>query len=133
MMNTVGIIVSIVVVIIMAVLFFLLRGKTPEDNLNKKLEAARNAANVSSVRKIDDLTRVEGIGPKIQSLLESKGINTYGDLARADVEKLRKIMLDNNLRIADPTTWPKQSQLLVEGKLDELKKYQDSLKGGRMV
>jgi large subunit ribosomal protein L21 len=37
----------------------------------------------------------------------------------------------NKLRIADPTTWPKQASLLADGKLDELKKYQDSLKGGR--
>jgi hypothetical protein len=125
MMNTVGLIVSIVVVLIVILLIFLTRENFPK--IEQKIET------VQTVGKVDDLTKVEGIGPKIQSLLESVGIKTYGDLAQADVEKLRKIMLEHNLRIADPTTWPKQGKMLSEGRLDELKKYQDTLKGGRMV
>jgi small subunit ribosomal protein S2 len=124
-MNVVGLIVSIIAVLIVVLLIFLTRESSPKIGL--KTETAQTAS------KVDDLTKVEGIGPKIQILLESVGIKTYGDLAQADVVKLRKIMLEHNLRIADPSTWPKQSQLLVEGKLDELKKYQDTLKGGRTV
>jgi small subunit ribosomal protein S2 len=124
-MNPVGLIVSIVAVIIMLILLYLMR--------EKPSEPAPKVETRSSAVKADDLTLVEGIGPKIQKLLETNGIRTYGELAKADVEKLRKIMLENNLRIADPTTWPKQGKLLADGKMDELKVYQDSLKGGRVV
>lgn len=125
-MNTTGLIVSIVVIAAALLLIFMTKGKTSEDRIN--LERSR----VISTNIKDDLTKVEGIGPKIQTLLETVGINTYGDLAQADVEKLRKIMETNNLRIADPTTWPKQGQLLAEGKLDELRQFQETLKGGRL-
>lgn len=122
-MNTVGLIVSIVAIIIVLLLLYFTREKTTETKTTP-------IAPSKSV-KLDDLTLVEGIGPKIQKLLETNGIRTYGDLAHADAEKLRKIMNENNLRIADPSTWPKQGQLLADGKMDELKVYQDRLKGGR--
>lgn len=124
-MNTVGLIVSIVAIIIVLLLLYFTREKTSQTPAPPVKQPATD--------QVDDLTLVEGIGPKIQKLLESNGIHTYGELAKADVEKLRKIMLDNNLRIADPATWPKQGQLLADGKMDELKVYQDSLKGGREV
>jgi predicted flap endonuclease-1-like 5' DNA nuclease len=122
-MNVPGLIVSIVAIVIVLLLLYWMREKTPAPVVKK--------VSSSVPTKKDDLTLVEGIGPKIQALLESNGIHTYGELAKSDAEKLRKIMLDNNLRIADPTTWPKQGQLLAEGKMDELKAYQDKLKGGR--
>ncbi len=126
-MNTVGLIVSIVVIVLILLLLYWIREKPVQ-------AAAPAVEKVERVQKIltpDNLTLVEGIGPKIQSLLEAEGIQTYGDLAKADVAKLRAIMDANKLRIADPTTWPKQAEMLASGKMDELKKYQDSLKGGR--
>jgi large subunit ribosomal protein L21 len=33
----------------------------------------------------------------------------------------------------DPTTWAQQAQLAADGKMDELKKLQDELNGGRAV
>jgi len=30
----------------------------------------------------------------------------------------------------DPTSWPKQAKMAAEGKWDELKEWQDSVKGG---
>jgi len=32
----------------------------------------------------------------------------------------------------DPSTWPNQSQLAADGKMDELKILQDNLKGGKV-
>jgi predicted flap endonuclease-1-like 5' DNA nuclease len=81
--------------------------------------------------KPDDLTIIEGIGPKISALLQVAGIVTFAQLAATDVARLREIMLQANLRIADPTTWPEQAALAAVDKWDDLKALQGSLKGGR--
>jgi predicted flap endonuclease-1-like 5' DNA nuclease len=80
----------------------------------------------------EDLTIIEGIGPKINSVLHAAGINTFADLASADVGTVKKILLDANLRLADPTSWSKQAALARDGKFDELKVLQDSLSAGRV-
>ena len=79
----------------------------------------------------DDLKAIEGIGPKISSLLQSKGITTFAQLAATDSAKLEQILRQANLRIADPSTWPQQATLAAAGKWDDLQALQDDLKGGR--
>lgn len=81
----------------------------------------------------DDLTLVEGIGPKIAELLHGADITSFAELAAADVEQLRSVLQEAGSRFAmhDPATWPQQAGLAAEGKMDELKALQDELKGGR--
>jgi predicted flap endonuclease-1-like 5' DNA nuclease len=83
--------------------------------------------------KPDNLEAIEGIGPQIAGVLKEAGIRTYKDLAAVSVAALKKILAAGGTKFArnDPTSWPKQAQLLAEGKLAELKKYQDSLTAGR--
>jgi predicted flap endonuclease-1-like 5' DNA nuclease len=80
----------------------------------------------------DDLTRIEGIGPKIAGLLQTAGITTFNHLAAADVGRLRAILDVAGLaRLADPTSWPEQAQLAAAGQWAELETLQANLKGGR--
>lgn len=81
----------------------------------------------------DDLTKIEGIGPKIAETFTNAGIATFANLAEADVEKLKGILSEASLGSHDPTTWPKQAGMAAEGKWDELKKWQDELDGGKEV
>lgn len=84
----------------------------------------------------DDLKRIEGIGPKISSVLQAAGIATFAQLAVADVDRLRRILEEENpnlLRLADPTTWPQQAGLAAAGDWEALEALQDELKGGRRV
>lgn len=83
--------------------------------------------------KPDDLEIIEGIGPKIAGMLKNRGIITFAQVAATSVPDLQRIMLEENLRIADPTTWPEQSRLAAEGRWDELKTLQEGLKGGKRV
>lgn len=87
------------------------------------------------VSKKDNLKVVEGIGPKIEGLLNADGIKTWIQLSQADLDRLRKILDDAGprYRIHDPSTWPKQAELASDDKWDALKKLQDKLKGGRKV
>jgi molybdopterin-containing oxidoreductase family membrane subunit len=81
----------------------------------------------------DDLKKIEGIGPKIEEVLNKSAISTYIDLVNTDVGRLKAI-LDNagkNFKQHDPSTWSAQAKLAAEGKWDELKKWQDELDGGK--
>jgi len=81
----------------------------------------------------DDLTKIEGIGPKIAEHLNNAGITTFAELAKTKTEKIQEV-LDNagpRYKIHNPKTWAKQSQMAADGKWDELKKWQDELDGGK--
>lgn len=81
----------------------------------------------------DDLTKVEGIGPKIAETLSNAGISTFAGLAGTTAEQIREI-LDNaegNFAAHDPATWPKQAEMAANGQWDELKAWQDELNGGK--
>ena len=80
------------------------------------------------------MKKIEGIGPKIASILSESGYETFAKLSKADPEKIREILLEKGGKryaMHDPTTWPKQAEMAAEGKWDELKKWQDELDGGR--
>jgi predicted flap endonuclease-1-like 5' DNA nuclease len=79
----------------------------------------------------DDLTRIEGIGPKIKSVLQAAGVATFADLANTEVESLKKILVDAGLRIHNPASWPEQAALAAAGQWDELKALQERLSAGR--
>lgn len=81
----------------------------------------------------DDLTVVEGIGPKIQMLLNQYGIFTYRQLAEADVARLKEILSEAGPQLAmhDPGTWPSQANLAANDQWDTLKSVQGFLKGGK--
>jgi len=80
--------------------------------------------------KPDDLTKIEGIGPKIASTLTTAGVATFADLAKTSSEKIAEIITDVR-GSHDPTTWPKQAKMAADEKWDELKKWQDELDGGK--
>ncbi len=82
----------------------------------------------------DDLKKIEGIGPKIESILNAAGITTFAQLANASVADLNKIVRqDAGITIAFPDTWPKQAQMAADGNWDKLAVYQDELHGGRQI
>lgn len=81
----------------------------------------------------DDLKVVEGIGPKIESILKEQGINTLSQLADTELGRLREILdgAGSQFRAHQPKTWPVQAGLAADGKLDELHAWQRELKGGQ--
>lgn len=93
--------------------------------------AAAKAAGFA-LKNANDLTVVEGIGPKINELFNNAGIKTFAQLAAATVPQMRKILDDggSRFRIANPSTWAQQSALAAANKWTELKKLQDELSGG---
>lgn len=80
----------------------------------------------------EDLTVVEGIGPKICEVFANAGIVTFKDLASAKVEKLQELLKEAGSRyaMANPSTWPEQGALLAAGKFEEFEKLTAELDGG---
>lgn len=85
--------------------------------------------------KQDDLKVVEGIGPKIEGLLNAADIKTWADLADAPQEKVQAILDEagSRYRMHNPATWAKQAVLARDEKWAELEEYQDKLDGGKEV
>jgi len=81
----------------------------------------------------DDLKVIEGIGPKIASVLQSAGINTFAQLAATDPARLETILRDASLHLADPATWPEQARLAAAGDWIAFDALTARLKGGRQV
>lgn len=79
----------------------------------------------------DDLTRIEGIGPKVAGVLAEAGITTYAQLAETEVEALGEILREAGLPFMNPTTWPEQAALAAKNAWAELTTLQTELKGGQ--
>jgi predicted flap endonuclease-1-like 5' DNA nuclease len=93
--------------------------------------AAAKAAGFA-LKNANDLTVIEGIGPKINELFNNAGLKTFAQVATATVPQMRKILDDggSRFRIANPSTWAQQAALCAANKWTELKKLQDELSGG---
>lgn len=81
----------------------------------------------------DNLTLIEGIGPKTQAVLQAAGIQTFAQLADLAPEKIKELLTEPGLRLGVTDTWPKQADLAVQGKMDELKALWYELQGGRLA
>lgn len=79
----------------------------------------------------DDLTTLEGIGPKVAKLLADNGIPTFAALAEADLDKLRELLVGAGYQYMEPAGWIDQAKLAAAGDTEGLQKLQDELKGGR--
>ena len=81
----------------------------------------------------DDLKKLEGIGPKVEQILNGAGVKTFAELANADVVILREALASARLQMLEPSGWIEQAVFAAKGDWDALSKLQDELKGGRRV
>ena len=108
---------------------FELPEKTAPKAASKKAEA-QNTAKATSSSQSDDLTKIEGIGPKIAETLTVAGVTTFAELATKTPEQISEMITEvRGSHITD--TWPQQAQMAADWKWDELKTWQDELDGGK--
>lgn len=83
--------------------------------------------------KQDDLTIVEGIGPKIAELFINSNVKTWKDLSETSIDKCKEILDSggDRFKMHTPRTWPKQAKFAYEGKWEVLFKWQEELDGGK--
>jgi len=94
------------------------------------------AAKMAFGKKVaeNDLTIVEGIGPKIKELFHNFDIKTWAQLGATSVEKCQEVLNSGGKRykVHNPKSWPMQSEMAAQGKWAELKKWQDEHDSGKM-
>ena len=88
---------------------------------------------VKSTSSKSDLKMIEGIGPKIEMLLNEAGILTFDRLSNSKPGEVKAILLaaGSRYKMHDPSTWMEQAALAAAGKIAELKALQAKLKGGK--
>lgn len=108
---------------------------TSKSTPKKKTTAAKKPVKAKKAAKVkkDDLTKIEGIGPKIKGLLSAAGIVDFISLSKASKKELNRILKEAGPRYTmhSPDTWAKQAKLAAKGDWDKLKVLQEELKGGK--
>jgi hypothetical protein len=79
----------------------------------------------------DDLTRIEGIGPKVAQVLNGAGIRTFDALARANPADVQNTLNAAGLQMMNPEGWIEQASLAAKGDWEAFDRLQNELKGGR--
>ena len=80
----------------------------------------------------DDLTVIEGIGPKMSAALVAAGIDTYAKLASTTEDDLRAAIKAQGMRFAPSIpTWAQQAAFAAKGDWEGLDGFQSNLTGGR--
>lgn len=105
--------------------------ETPVGHKVETMEAAVVPQKSETPLEPDDLKKIEGIGPKVASLLNEAGIFTFAQLAGTEPQKLDAILDAAKLQMMDPTTWADQARLAAAGDWENLDQLQDELKGGK--
>ena len=123
----------LIFIIIVLVIWWALSRQTGEEEVHGEHREPAAAPTVPPEAVVDDLTKIEGIGPKVEALLNEAGIKTYAQLAAKTPEELDEILdaAGSIYKAMDETSWPKQAALAADGKWEELEKLQDELVGGR--
>lgn len=82
--------------------------------------------------KPDDLTKIEGIGPKMSAALVKAGLETFQKVADASEAELRAAIEAAGMSFSPSlTTWSQQAALAARGDWDGLRSLQDELNAGR--
>ena len=105
-----------------------------ETETNEKSEVKVSKAKAAKAIEGDNLVIIEGIGPKIAEILHANGIESFSALAACDADQIRVHLeaAGSRYKMHDPTSWPLQAALAAEGKMDELKAWQDTHKAGKV-
>lgn len=113
--------------------------KTAKAKVTTTKTAKKAVAKVVKAAKVvtttDDLTKIEGIGPKVAEHFNKAGITTFAQLAASDLKTLKDILsaAGPRYKMRNPSTWPQQAKLAAKGNWDKLKALQGELKGGVRV
>lgn len=96
-------------------------------------EVSSAKALFGKTKKENDLTLVEGIGPKTQELCHNHEVRTWKTLSECSVDQCRQILksVGERLTIHNPSTWAEQANIAYENRGEELLKLQDKLDGGK--
>lgn len=86
------------------------------DQVEDKIEDVKNAVTKNDLKVID------GIGPKLESILNEAGITSYAGLAKTSEKKLAQILeaAGPRYKMHNPSDWKVQAKMAAADKLEDL-------------
>lgn len=104
----------------------------PEPASSRLIDVGAARAAGFNLKHADDLTIIEGIGPRTDDLLRAYGIGSFAQLARLHGAELEDILERGGpaFRLAKPASWAEQARLAAENRWPELKRLQQEMIGG---
>lgn len=84
--------------------------------------------------EVDNLKKVEGIGPKIESLLNGAGIFSWSRLSVTSPDFIKEVLVTggDRFKMHNPASWPMQAEMAANGEWEKLNKWQDEHSGGKL-
>jgi len=93
---------------------------------------AAPVAEAPAVAEPDELTKLEGIGPKISEALIAAGLDTFAKVAAASQEDFQAALEASGMSFAPSAeSWAEQASYAAKGDWDGLDALQDTLVSGR--
>jgi hypothetical protein len=99
----------------------------------EQVQVKHEAVKPSAKKKEDDLTLIEGIGPKVVKVLKKAGIASFDELAHAKAADVQAALDAEKLQMMNPEGWIDQAKLAAKGDWDAFEKLKGKLKGGRKI
>jgi len=118
--------VILAVLLLIVVWWLFSRRKTESVDARTEKSVSRNGR-----ASADDLTKLEGIGPKVAKVLNDAEITTFDDLARAEAADVKSVLNKAGLQMMNPEGWIEQASLAAKGDWEAVERLQNELKGGR--
>ena len=89
-----------------------------------KPKKGKKAAAAAKSGKPQDLTKINGIGPRIETILNEGGVSNYDQLAKASSDDLRMMMAAAGaLPPGSLSKWPTQAKYAAKGDWQGLAEY----------
>lgn len=105
------------------------RTTSPELPQDEAVPAAAAPAPSLAAEEEDDLTRIDGIGPKSAAALRAAGIDTFEKLAQSNTEQIMTILRTANVRIvSNYSSWVEQAGYAARADWDGLKRFNEERK-----
>lgn len=102
--------------------------KKPE---TKTAEASLLPAKYLNKDGSEDITKVEGVGPKTSTILVEAGVDTFAKISAKTPDEIREIIKAGGGRsVPSIETWPEQAALLANGDVEAFEKLAEELDGG---
>jgi hypothetical protein len=99
---------SFAFILVVALVFWLLKRDKQEKFTYIKIGEPKTDKQPARIQP-QDLSRIDGIGPKINAVLHQAGILTYSQLAKTDVSTIQQMLDEAGLSRFNPESWPEQA------------------------
>ncbi len=104
----------------------------PEPAPEEEAPAPEPVAEETDSDQPDDLTLLEGIGPKMSQALIAQGYTSFSKLADASLDEIREALEAEGQRFAPSSeSWAEQASYAAKGDMEGLEALQGRLIGGR--